>query len=117
MQEQNQEVENIDYAIEVKNLVKNFQKGGRLKNYTFMENIKRHLFKGDFFCAVDKVSFKVRLGEVFCLLGPNGAGKTTTIKMLSTIIQPDSGCAKINGLNVCKNEELVKKEMGVMMGH
>ena len=41
--------------------------------------------------AVDQVSFCVKRGEVFGLLGPNGAGKTTTLRMLATLIRPDSG--------------------------
>ena len=45
--------------------------------------------------AVDQVSFCVKRGEVFGLLGPNGAGKTTTLRMLATLIRPDSGDAVV----------------------
>jgi ABC-2 type transport system ATP-binding protein len=48
--------------------------------------------------AVRGVSFDVKPGEVFGLLGPNGAGKTTTVKMLTTLLLPTSGTAKILGL-------------------
>ena len=47
--------------------------------------------------AVKGVSFAVREGEIFSLLGPNGAGKTTTISMLSCLLDPTSGDAKVAG--------------------
>jgi ABC-2 type transport system ATP-binding protein len=49
--------------------------------------------------AVDAVTFSVEQGEVFGLLGPNGAGKTTTIKVLTTLLRPESGSAQILGLD------------------
>ncbi|TLX96233.1 MAG: ATP-binding cassette domain-containing protein, partial [Thaumarchaeota archaeon] len=47
--------------------------------------------------AVDEVTFEMRRGEVFGFLGPNGAGKTTTIKMLTTLLPPTSGSARVVG--------------------
>ena len=47
--------------------------------------------------AVDGVSFTIRRQEIYGLLGPNGAGKTTTIRMLSTVVSPDSGEISIGG--------------------
>jgi ABC-type sugar transport system ATPase subunit len=49
--------------------------------------------------AVDGVSFSVAAGEIFAFLGPNGAGKTTTIQMLTTLLRPDSGEIRIDGLD------------------
>ena len=53
---------------------------------------------GDF-TAVDGVSFNVQQGEVFGLLGPNGAGKSTLIRMLTTLLPPTSGVARVAGRN------------------
>ena len=53
--------------------------------------------------AVDNVSFTVKEGEIFGILGPNGAGKTTLIKILSTLILPDSGTAYVDGYNILIN--------------
>lgn len=63
--------------------------------------------------ALDGVSFTARRGEIFGLLGPNGAGKTTTVKILSTILTPDSGEAFIDGKSVLKEKEDVRKVIGV----
>jgi len=64
--------------------------------------------------AVDQVSLKVKEGEVFGLLGPNGAGKTTLISMLCTILYPNSGRAKINGYDIVKNPDYVRKSIGIV---
>lgn len=82
----------VEYSIAVDRLVKRF---------------------GDF-TAVDKVSFKVKEGEIFGLLGPNGAGKTTTISMLSTITSITSGSAAIYGRNVEKEKDAVRKLIGIV---
>ena len=66
------------------------------------------------FTAVDRVSFKVKEGEIFGLLGPNGAGKTTTISMLSTIIGITSGSATINGKDVGKEKDAVRNLIGIV---
>jgi len=62
---------------------------------------------GDF-VAVDNVSFSVRKGEIFGFLGPNGAGKSTTIKMLTTLLNPSSGSAKVCGYDVVKERDEVR---------
>ena len=64
--------------------------------------------------AVDHLSFSVNRGEVFGLLGPNGAGKTTTLRMLSTLIQPDSGDALILGDSIRTNPDAVRKNIGFL---
>ena len=50
--------------------------------------------------AVDKVSLAIKKGEIFGLLGPNGAGKTTLLMMLSTLLKPTSGTARICGFDI-----------------
>jgi ABC-2 type transport system ATP-binding protein len=64
--------------------------------------------------AVDSISFEVQEGEVFGFLGPNGAGKTTTISMLTTLLKPTSGEAKIMGLEVLKHSTQVRNLIGLV---
>lgn len=66
------------------------------------------------FTAVDNVSFDVPDGEIFGYLGPNGAGKTTLMRMLTTLIIPTSGSAKIAGFNVVTNPADVRRQIGVI---
>jgi len=77
-------------AVEIQNLVKSF---------------------GDL-VAVNDVSLEVREGEIYALLGPNGAGKTTTIKMLMGLLDPDSGSAKVFGVNSKEKPVDVKHLVG-----
>ena len=79
-------------AIEVKDIVKKF---------------------GDF-TAVDKVNFEVKDGEIFGLLGPNGAGKSTLIRMMVTLLPPTAGTAVINGFDVAKRADDVRRSIGVI---
>ena len=64
--------------------------------------------------AVDNLSFTANKGEIFGLLGPNGAGKTTTLRMLATLIKPDSGDAFIDGQSIITNEEEVRRKIGFL---
>lgn len=64
--------------------------------------------------AVDRLSFRVERGEAMGFIGPNGAGKTTTIRMLATLLQPDSGTATIDGLDVVRDREQVRGLLGYM---
>ncbi|MFH1662994.1 MAG: ATP-binding cassette domain-containing protein [Chloroflexota bacterium] len=64
--------------------------------------------------AVDKVSFKVKEGEIFGFLGPNGAGKTTTISILCTLLKPTSGQAFINGFDVVRQQNHVRQQIGLV---
>jgi ABC-2 type transport system ATP-binding protein len=79
-------------AIEVQNIVKRF---------------------GDF-TAVKGITFSVDHGEVFGLLGPNGAGKSTLIRMLTTLLTPTSGMAKVNGFDIATQQDDVRKSIGVI---
>lgn len=63
--------------------------------------------------AVQGVSFTVRPGTVLGLLGPNGAGKTTVVRMLTTILTPDSGDASIAGFNVAQDPQSVRRHIGL----
>jgi len=64
--------------------------------------------------AVDNISFDVEEGECFGLLGPNGAGKTTTLKILATVLNPDSGSAKICGYSILENKDEVRANLGMV---
>ncbi len=79
-------------AIEVRDIVKKF---------------------GDF-TAVDGINFEVKKGEIFGLLGPNGAGKSTLIRMMVTLLPPTSGTATINGFDVVKKADDVRRSIGVI---
>jgi ABC-2 type transport system ATP-binding protein len=68
---------------------------------------------GDF-CAVDALSFTVDHGEVFGLLGPNGAGKSTLIRMLTTLVLPTGGTARVNGFDVVHAPNAVRQSIGVI---
>jgi ABC-2 type transport system ATP-binding protein len=81
-----------EFAVEVQNLTKRF---------------------GDF-CAVDALNFTVANGEIFGLLGPNGAGKSTLIRMLTTLVLPTSGLARVNGFDVVKDATGVRHSIGVI---
>jgi ABC-2 type transport system ATP-binding protein len=68
----------------------------------------------DAFTAVDAISFRVEEGEIFGLLGPNGAGKSTLIRMLTTLIPPSDGLALVNGFDVVRRQNEVRRCIGVI---
>ena len=82
----------VEHVIQITNLTKEY---GKLK-------------------AVDNVSLNIGRGEIFGLLGPNGAGKTTLIHMLCTILRPTSGTALINGFDITKQPDRVRKSLGIV---
>src|SRR5258706_14894266 len=63
--------------------------------------------------ALDGVSFSVPTGTVLGLLGPNGAGKTTSVRVLTTILPPDSGRAEVLGLDVTRDTQAVRESIGL----
>lgn len=71
----------------------------------------------DGFLAVESVSFKVDAGEVLVLLGPNGAGKTTTVRMLTSVLRPTAGRARVAGYDVVLQPEKVRASVGVLTEH
>lgn len=82
----------MKYAIETSNLTKQY----------------------DDFLAVDDLNMKIKDKTIFGFLGPNGAGKTTTIKMLTCLILPTSGTAKVAGYDVLKNPDEVRQQIGMV---
>ena len=67
------------------------------------------------FTAVDGVDLQIQSGEIFGLLGPNGAGKSTTIRMLCTLLEPTSGTAHVNGYDVVKQANEVRRSLGTLL--
>jgi len=76
-----------------------------------MENLTKHY---EDLVAVDGITLQVAAGEVLALLGPNGAGKTTTVRMLSAILQPTAGRARIAGLDVVTQAREVRRVVGML---
>lgn len=68
----------------------------------------------DDFLAVDRINFNVPAGAVLAVLGPNGAGKTTTVRMLTSILAPSTGYARIAGYDVLTQPEDVRAHVGVL---
>jgi len=64
--------------------------------------------------AVNDISFDISRGELFALLGPNGAGKTTTIHIIATLLKPTSGRVFVNGYDVVKEPDKVRKKIGIV---
>jgi sodium transport system ATP-binding protein len=64
--------------------------------------------------AVDNVSFRAEDGQITGLLGPNGAGKTTTLRMLYTLMRPDSGTVSVDGIDIFKQPEDARRRLGVL---
>jgi len=65
--------------------------------------------------AVDDLDLQVEAGDVFGLLGPNGAGKTTTIRMLTTLLAPTAGSARVCGFDVTRQPSEVRRRVGYVM--
>lgn len=82
----------MEYAIEIENLTKIFDK----------------------FTAVNNVGFKVKKGDVFGFLGPNGSGKTTVIRMIMGLISPTSGTGKVLGYDITTDNEKIRSHIGYM---
>ncbi|MFX1393678.1 MAG: ATP-binding cassette domain-containing protein [Promethearchaeota archaeon] len=77
---------------------------------------KYKLKAGGKILALNKINISIKEGEIFGLLGPNGAGKTTLVSILSTLLQPTSGTAKVFGYDVRKNPKEIKRRIGLMLG-
>jgi ABC-2 type transport system ATP-binding protein len=80
----------------------------------YTENLTKYF---DDFLAVDSVNLDVRQGQVLVLLGPNGAGKTTTVRMLTSILKPSSGTARMAGFDIIREADRVRASVGVLTEH
>lgn len=102
-------------TIQVKSLSKKYE---YLKKEPGVINSLKNLFSREkhFKSAVKRVSFEIKEGELVGFLGPNGAGKTTTLKMLSGIITPTSGDAKVLGYTPWNREPEYQKQFAMVMG-
>ena len=87
-----------NFALEVENLAKVYERRGQ-------PPVR----------AVDRISFSVPRGEIFGLLGPNGAGKTTLLKVLTTLLRPTSGAARIEGFDVVARPLEVRKRISMVL--
>src|SRR4029434_8379812 len=87
-------VEAADNSIVAEQLVREFKKGPR---------------------AVDGIDLKVDPGEIYGFLGPNGAGKSTTVLMLTTLLPPTAGTARVAGFDVVKEGAKVRKAIGAAL--
>jgi ABC-2 type transport system ATP-binding protein len=114
-----------DFAIEATQLVKKFParpgtgdkkiegetgSSPKKKRWQFWKKEPKALFT-----AVDGVDLQIQRGEIFGLLGPNGAGKSTTIRMLCTLLEPTSGTAHVNGFDVVKQANDVRRSLGTLL--
>ncbi len=81
---------------------------------TIIEVKELHKKYGDFH-AVKGISFEVNEGEIFGLLGPNGAGKSTTLEIIETLRTKTSGTVIVDGINLDKHPEEIKKRIGVQL--
>jgi ABC-2 type transport system ATP-binding protein len=97
-------MEMTDYAIEVEDVSRSYRR-------------QRRLFgKSGEVVALRDVSFRVPTGSILGLLGPNGAGKTTLVRVLSTLLLPSRGKARIVGLDVVEDVRAVRKKIGIVFG-
>src|SRR6186713_677885 len=85
---------NAQNGIEVEGLVKEFKKGPR---------------------AVDGIDLSVAPGEIYGFLGPNGAGKSTTVHMLTTLLPPTAGTARVAGFDIVKQGPQVRRAIGAAL--
>ena len=94
--------------IEIKDLTKVY----KLSKKQMKESKSSSYYK----TAVDKLNLNAKPGMIYGLLGPNGAGKTTTLRCIATIIKPTSGEVYVNGYEVGREPEMVRKELGFLTG-
>lgn len=96
----------MDYQLDIKHLCKSFRLSKKQQKKTGIKTKEK--------VAVNDITFHVNKGEVFGLLGPNGAGKTTTLRMIATLVKPDSGDVLVQGSSVIKEADEVRKKIGFL---
>ena len=114
-----------EFAIEAKQLVKKFparpgtgdkksESGSspapKKRGWPFAKKEPKAMFT-----AVNGVDLQIERGEIFGLLGPNGAGKSTTIRMLCTLLEPTGGTARVNGFDIVKQANDVRRSLGTVL--
>jgi ABC-2 type transport system ATP-binding protein len=112
-----------DFAVEDRQLVKKFPArpgtGDKDTEGNAAPQPKRSLFAKKapkaMFTAVNGVDLQIERGEIFGLLGPNGAGKSTTIRMLCTLLEPTSGTAQVNGFDIVRQANNVRRSLGTVL--
>ena len=102
----------MEWAIETKNLRREFRDKPVRRFFRRSNGNKQPTTK----VALDSVDLTVRPGELFGLLGPNGAGKTTIIKILSTLLLPSAGTAKVDGQDVSEHPERIRERINMVSG-
>src|SRR5262245_34883523 len=100
-----------EFAIRTENLSRTYR---RKRRRTWFR--KKADDTPDEFTALDQVNLEVRPGELFGLLGPNGAGKTTLIKILTTLLAPSSGTARVDGLDVAAEPNALRPRINMVSG-
>jgi ABC-2 type transport system ATP-binding protein len=85
--------------------------GAEMENIVEVSNLTKKFKK---FIAVNNINFAVKKGEIFGFLGPNGSGKTTTIRILTTLLRPTNGTAKVAGFDVIDSQDEVRKHIGLV---
>ncbi|MCL2017799.1 MAG: ATP-binding cassette domain-containing protein [Alphaproteobacteria bacterium] len=101
----------MSYAIEVKNISKSFY---TRKKQGFFESLLSPKYKEK--KAVNKLSFVIKEGERVAFIGPNGAGKSTTLKILTSILHPTSGKAKVFGMTPWEDRKMLAYNIGAVFG-
>jgi ABC-2 type transport system ATP-binding protein len=111
-----------DFAIEARQLVKKFPARTGTGDKTAESPPAKKgfsLFRKPepkaMFTAVNGVDLQIERGEIFGLLGPNGAGKSTTIRMLCTLLEPTGGTAKVNGFDIVRQANDVRRSLGTVL--
>ncbi len=93
-------------TLQVKNVTKTFRLSAKQQKLRKLDS--------NILTAVDGLSFSAYEGEIFGLLGSNGAGKTTTLRMLATLLKPDSGDAVVAGSSICEEPAEVRRKIGFL---
>src|SRR3990172_13189769 len=114
-----------DLAVEARQLVKKFPArpgtGDKKTNSEPAPAPKRRLWPfarkepQAMFTSLDGVDLQIERGEIFGLLGPNGAGKSTTIRMLCTLLEPTGGPAYVNGFDIVRQANGVRRSLGTLL--